>query len=117
MDTQTRWTTAMPVPSKDRMGLKYVIQQLVNATAGFGSVCFMMRTDQEPALKQIARAWQSSRSALGLRSEVQLVAVNQHQGLLSERYIETVRRQALCLMYEVESRTGVKVECGSVLST
>lgn len=28
-----------------------------------------------------------------------------------------MRRQALCLMYEAENLSGVKVECGSVLST
>ena len=103
------------MPSKDRVGLKRVVQQLVNATAGFGGVSLIIRTDQEPALKQIARTWQFSRSALKLKSEIQLVAVGQHQGLLAERYIQTVRRQALCLLYELEQNTGVKVEPVSIL--
>eukprot|EP00435_Cladocopium_sp_Y103_P067009 s658_g29.t1 len=38
VDSQTKWTVAIPVPSKDKAGLKYVVQQLVNATAGFGDV-------------------------------------------------------------------------------
>ena len=72
----------------------------------------VIRTDQEPALKQIARTWQSSRAAMKLKSHIQLVAVGQHQGLLSERYIQTVRRQTSCLMHELEARTGVTVRLG-----
>ena len=64
--SQTTWVTAIPVPSKDRFGLKYVVQQLVNATAGMGDVRLLIRTDQEPALKQIARTWPSSRAGLKL---------------------------------------------------
>ena len=117
VDSQTKWVTAIRVPSKDRFGLKYVVQQLVNATAGMGAVRLMIRTDQEPALKQIARTWQSLRAALKLRSEIQLVAVGQHQGLLAERYIQTVRRQALCLLQELEAKPGVSITPGSVMST
>ena len=91
VESQTKWVVAIPVPSKDKYGLKYVVQQLVNATAGYGDINLLIRTDQEPALKQIARTWQSSRAAMKLKSNIQLVAVGQHQGLLSERYIQTVR--------------------------
>ena len=94
-----------------------MVQQLVNATAGYGDINLLIRTDQEPALKQIARTWQSSRAAMKLKSSIQLVAVGQHQGLLSERYIQTVRRQTLCLMHELEARTGVTVAPGSILCT
>ena len=41
--------------------------------------------------------------------------MGQHQGLLSETYIQTVRRQTLCLMHELEAKTGVTVSPGSVL--
>ena len=115
VDSQTKWTIAVPLPGKNKMNLKYVVRQLLNATAGNGDVCLIIRADQEPALKQIARTWQSSRAALKLKSEVQLVAVGQHQGLLAERYIQTLRRQTLCLTWELENKTGVKVEPGSIL--
>ena len=58
-----------------------------------------------------------TRAALKLRSEIQLVAVGQHQGLLVERCIQTVRRQKLCLLHELEAKTGVSITPGSVLST
>eukprot|EP00435_Cladocopium_sp_Y103_P030286 s3267_g7.t1 len=98
-DSQRKWTVAIPVLSRDKLGLKYVVQQLVNPTAGFGDVSFLIRTDQEPALKQVARTWQSSRAAMKLRSQGQLVAVGQRQGFLAEMCIQTVlvRRQTVCL--------------------
>jgi hypothetical protein len=98
VESQTKWVVAIPVPSKDKYGLKYVVQQLVNATAGYGDINLLIRTDQELASQQIAKTWQSSRAAMKLKSHIQLVAVGQHQGLLSERYIQTVR-QTLCLMH------------------
>lgn len=48
VDRQTKLVTAIPVPSKDGFGLKYVVQQLVSATAGMCDVRLLIRTDQEP---------------------------------------------------------------------
>lgn len=76
VDSQTKWTLSIPVPSKDKVGLKSVVQQLMSSTAGMGDVCLIIRSDQEPALKQIARTWQTSRAAFRMKSEVPLVWVS-----------------------------------------
>ena len=52
VERQTKWVVVIPVPGKDKYGLKYVVQKLVNATAGYGDINLLIRTDQEPALKQ-----------------------------------------------------------------
>ena len=116
-ESETKAVLAIPVLAKGTVSLKQVTEEIVRfslSTCGGQSIILM--ADGERATKQILRAVQHCRAAIGLNTEIRATGKAQHASNgQAERTVQTVRKMANCLRVFAEAKAGAKIRGSSHL--
>ena len=110
-DSETKAVMCIPVVAKGSASLSRVTEELLRFTMSVANANpVILQADGEPATKQVMRAVQHARAALGMATEIRATGAGQHASNgQAEKTVQSVRKLANTLRSFAEEKAGVKI--------